>query len=73
MEGAHPIGFAIVYYEEIGSHYENSTEVVDTAMATILDIEEMLQETFTFVAPVSKDYIFWFAGYYSDKLEGQEP
>jgi hypothetical protein len=53
VKGQYPIGLVVVYYEDIRGSDK-------ATMAKVLDLKVAKNGTFTFVAPVSKEYSFFF-------------
>jgi len=66
----YPVSLSIGYYEEIRTYIEpgSGTEVVETAAVNIFTVENELSGTFTFVAPKTAEYKFWFWGQDIDEL-----
>lgn len=60
VNGSYPVSLSVVYYQNLANRE-------DTAMARVLDIDETLEEKFTFVAPISTEYVFFFEGYYANR------
>jgi len=67
VDGQYTVDLSVIYAEtlpEEGKAYSLSNCVLKTG--------EALQRNFSFVAPVSSEYAFCFAGYYADKADSGE-
>ena len=68
VDGQYTIDLSVIYAETLpegGKAYSPSNCILETG--------EALQKSFSFVAPVSSEYAFFFAGFYADKVDSGKP
>ena len=67
VDGQYTVDLSVIYAEtlpEEGKSYNPSNCILETG--------ETLQSNFSFIAPVSGEYAFCFAGFYADKVDSGE-
>ena len=68
VDGQYTVDLSVIYAETLlegGKAYSLSNCILETG--------EALQRSFSFVAPVSSEYAFFFAGFYADKVDDGKP